>query len=120
MGACGVVSGNRGESPTPVPAPSGVHVLLVDDEMDGRDAIKQMLEDAGAVGTAVNSAASAFASLTTHRPHVLVCDIGLPQEDGLTFMRRMRADRDGHRMQSTDAGFQANLANLAGPRVTAS
>jgi CheY-like chemotaxis protein len=33
-------------------------VLLVDDKMDGRDAIKQMLEDAGAAGTAVNSAAS--------------------------------------------------------------
>jgi CheY-like chemotaxis protein len=108
-----------GESPTPVPAPSGVHVLLVDDEMDGRDAIKQMLEDAGAVGTAVNSAASAFASLKTHRPHVLVCDIGLPQ-DGLRFMRRVCADRDGHRIQSTNAGFQANLANPAGPRVTAS
>jgi CheY-like chemotaxis protein len=61
-------------------------VPLVDDEMDGRDAIKQMLEDAGAVVTAVNSAASAYASLKTHRPHVLVCDIGMPQEDGLTFM----------------------------------
>ena len=75
--------------------------------------------------TAVESAAEAFATLTCRLPHVLVCDIGMPQ-NGLSFIRRVRADsrpeiasvpamavtayaRDQDRLRTLEAGYQFHL-----------
>jgi signal transduction histidine kinase len=69
----------------------GLEVLVVDDEQDGRDVITEILERAHARVTVAASAAEALDVLGRLRPAVLVSDIGMPDEDGFTLMRKVRA-----------------------------
>lgn len=87
---------SRPASPAlPVPgqtAPSlqGLRLLLVDDEEDARDVGLAALRELGADVTAAASAREAQALLSTQRFDVLVSDIGMPEMDGLTLIRRLR------------------------------
>jgi CheY-like chemotaxis protein len=69
-------------------------VLIVDDEEDARTLVAKVLEESGANVVAVSSAVEAFAMITEPLrldwPDVLVCDIGMPGEDGYSLMRRIR------------------------------
>ncbi|HEV2859743.1 MAG TPA: PAS domain S-box protein [Pyrinomonadaceae bacterium] len=69
----------------------GLRVLVVDDEPDALDLIKVVLERGGASVTAVGSAAEAMTSLEEASPDVMLCDIGMPNEDGYGLVRRVRA-----------------------------
>jgi CheY-like chemotaxis protein/anti-sigma regulatory factor (Ser/Thr protein kinase) len=69
----------------------GLAILVVDDEQDGRDVIAAILELAHARVSVAASAAEAMALLARARFAVLVSDIGMPDEDGFTLMRRVRA-----------------------------
>ncbi len=69
----------------------GVRILEVDDEADSRDVIREALEQYGAQVVTAASAAEALEALSVFRPDVLVCDIGMPGEDGFSFMRRLRS-----------------------------
>ncbi|MGH7177873.1 MAG: ATP-binding response regulator [Tepidisphaeraceae bacterium] len=71
------------------PRLQGVKVLVVDDEPDARALVKRVLEDCGAQ---VETACSAREGMNALRrmPHVLVSDIGMPEEDGYDFVRRLR------------------------------
>lgn len=84
--------------PTEELPPSGVRgvlggacILVVDDEEDSRDLLVAVLEHEGARVVAAASAADAFVALATQRPDVLVCDIGMPGQDGYAFMRQLRS-----------------------------
>ncbi|HEX2878657.1 MAG TPA: PAS domain S-box protein [Polyangiaceae bacterium] len=73
----------------------GVRVLIVDDEEDAREVLQTAIANAGGVVEAARSAKEAFARVTGFRPHVLVSDIGMPEEDGYSLMKRIRAlERD--------------------------
>src|SRR5262249_35348375 len=65
---------------------AGVRALVVDDENDARELLKSALWHYGADVVAVSSAAEAYSLITEappqERPHVLVADIGMPDEDG--------------------------------------
>ena len=69
----------------------GVAVLIVEDDPDGRDLIAEALMGAGARVERAESAAVAFARFLAEPPHVLVSDIGMPDEDGYSLLRRIRA-----------------------------
>lgn len=73
-----------------LPSLAGTHVLVVDDEPDARLLVQRLLEDAGATVLTASSAAEAMTLLRTRKPHVLVCDIGMPGEDGYSLIRRIR------------------------------
>lgn len=45
----------------------------------------------GATVVTAHSAAAGYAMLVAQRPDVLLSDIGMPEEDGLTFIRRVRS-----------------------------
>jgi signal transduction histidine kinase len=90
--------------PTPMPpAPStvslrGMKILVVDDEEDTREFVRNLLEQNAASVTVATSAADAMASLERDTPDLLLSDIGMPDEDGLSLIRRVRAlpgDRGG-------------------------
>jgi CheY-like chemotaxis protein len=49
-----------------------------------------VLERCGARVTAAASASEALAAIGAATPHVLVCDIGMPNEDGYELIRRIR------------------------------
>lgn len=75
-----------------------VHVLLLEDDPDTREVLTLGLELSGARVSAFERADAALANYGHLRPHVVVSDIGLPGEDGLSFIRRLRAlpaDRGG-------------------------
>jgi PAS domain S-box-containing protein len=69
----------------------GLRVLVVDDEPDTREMLKTGLGHCGAEVTAAGSAAEALEALKAGVPDVLISDIGMPDEDGYTLMRQVRA-----------------------------
>jgi PAS domain S-box-containing protein len=71
----------------------GLRVLVVDDDPDARELLQDVLLEAKAIVETADSADAGIASLRKFRPHVLVSDIGLPREDGFSFVRRVRALR---------------------------
>jgi len=82
------------EQPLPEECPTsldGVRVLVVDDEPDTRDLLVAVIQRCGAEVSAASSAAEAMEMLRRSPPDVLISDVGMPGEDGLTFMRRVRA-----------------------------
>jgi len=110
----------------------GIRVLVVEDEVDARDALSVIMSQAGATVTAVGTARDALSKLTAWRPDVLVCDIGLPAEDGYALIGKVRAlgvDRGGSvpavaltayaqasdRARALAAGFQAHVAKPCEP-----
>ena len=73
------------------PALHGTRVLAVDDEPDARNLLAIVLEQCGAEVRTCASAAEALALLDEYRPDILVSDIGMPNEDGYNFIRKVRA-----------------------------
>ncbi|MGE5358549.1 MAG: ATP-binding protein, partial [Bacteroidales bacterium] len=69
----------------------GVAVLAVDDDQDSRQMLETMLTAAGASVTTCSSAREAFQALSRVRPDAIVSDIGMPDEDGYTFIGKVRA-----------------------------
>jgi hypothetical protein len=73
---------------------TGIRILLVEDEPDTRLAMTYTLEKAGADVTAVGSAADAIAAVSAskndRRYDVLLCDIGMPGEDGYSLLAKLR------------------------------
>jgi CheY-like chemotaxis protein len=65
-------------------------VLVVDDEPDTLDFLKQVFENCDARTHAADSAKEAYQLLLNERPDVIVSDIGMPGEDGFTLIRRIR------------------------------
>jgi hypothetical protein len=64
---------------------------VVDDEVDMRDLVDFILSEEGATVRVAASAAKALLILDQFQPDVLVSDIGMPEVDGYTLMRQVRA-----------------------------
>ena len=73
------------------PALRGVQILVVDDDQDALDMLTLVLTDAGAAVRTAASAAEALALLRWIRPHVLVSDLAMPDQDGYSLIRNLRA-----------------------------
>jgi PAS domain S-box-containing protein len=69
----------------------GVHVLLVEDDEDSRKLLGTMLKQNGADVTSAASASDAFSLFREKLPHVLVSDIGMPDQDGYELIQKIRA-----------------------------
>ncbi|TAH64754.1 MAG: response regulator [Rhodopseudomonas palustris] len=72
--------------PTPLP-----HILVVDDHRDIRDAVTKYLERNGLRATAARNATEMDAQLKARRFDVVVLDVMMPGEDGLSVARRLSA-----------------------------
>ena len=118
--------------PLPEVSLANVHVLIVDDDSDARDLMQRLLQLAGATVSMASSASEAMARILAERPDVLVCDIGMPGEDGYTFIRRLRSieqtqgralpavalsayARSDDRTKAIRSGFQNHLAKPVEP-----
>ena len=73
------------------PQLAGLRVLTVDDEGDTRDLLRAILENCRAQVLTAGSAAEGLELLKRQRPDVLISDIGMPGEDGYSFIRKVRA-----------------------------
>jgi PAS domain S-box-containing protein len=104
----------------------GLRVLLVEDEQNARDAFSLMLRSFGAEVKAVESASAALAIFEEFKPNVLISDIAMPDEDGYSLIRKIRALKSEQRkipalaltayagqsdiQQALLAGFQSHMA----------
>jgi PAS domain S-box-containing protein len=120
------------ESALPPISLSNVHALVVDDEPDARQLVRRLLEGAGAVASSAGSVAEAMDQILTRKIDVLICDIALPNQDGYSLIRRVRAlaetqksgipavaltayARPEDRVEAFRAGFQNHLAKPVEP-----
>ncbi|WP_375473982.1 ATP-binding protein [uncultured Nostoc sp.] len=111
---------------------NGLQILVVDDNADTRELIAFILEQSGAQVTAVNSVGEALEALERLKPDVLVSDIGMPDEDGYSLIRKVRAQeaeqeekilavaltafaRDEEHSLALQAGFQVHLSKPIEP-----
>jgi PAS domain S-box-containing protein len=75
------------------PQLQGIRILVVDDEPETREFISFVLTQWGAEVTAAESVPAAFESMKHFHPDILVSDIGMPEEDGFSLIRKLR-DQD--------------------------
>jgi signal transduction histidine kinase/ActR/RegA family two-component response regulator len=73
------------------PALRGMQILLVDDDQDALDIMTLVLTEAGAAVRTAASATEAMALLRWIQPDVLVSDLAMPDEDGYSLIRNLRA-----------------------------
>jgi signal transduction histidine kinase/ActR/RegA family two-component response regulator len=73
------------------PALQGAQILVVDDDQDALDMLTVVLTEAGAAVRTAASATEALALLRWIRPDVLVSDLAMPDEDGYSLIRNLRA-----------------------------
>jgi signal transduction histidine kinase/CheY-like chemotaxis protein len=109
------------------PGLHGLRVWIVDDSPTGRRMLKHWLEISGAQVTAMASASEALKSFDESTPEVLLSDVGMPNMDGYTLMRQVRARGPEHggnvpaiavsgyatpedRERALAAGFQLHMA----------
>ncbi|HEX3251591.1 MAG TPA: ATP-binding protein [Pyrinomonadaceae bacterium] len=105
----------------------GLRVLLVDDEPEAREIISTVITRTGAEVTACESASEALAALLEWKPDVILSDIAMPDEDGYSFIGKVRSlprekggatpaaaltayARDVDRRQALAAGYQMHIA----------
>jgi CheY-like chemotaxis protein/nitrogen-specific signal transduction histidine kinase len=70
---------------------TGVRILTVDDEPDARELLTILLTQYGAEVLTVTSAAEVLEALESFQPDALVSDIGMPEVDGYTLIKQIRA-----------------------------
>ena len=70
---------------------AAVRVLVVDDNALVRALLTTLLESYGATVTSVGSAAEALRVLPLERPDVLLTDLSMPEADGFSLIRQVRA-----------------------------
>ncbi|HET9529170.1 MAG TPA: ATP-binding protein [Blastocatellia bacterium] len=110
----------------------GVKVLLIDDEIDSLHLLSVVLKQSGAQIKTSSSAEEGFAQIKEWKPDVIVSDIGMPGEDGYSFMKRVKTwtresglwipavaltayARAEDRMRALASGFQIHLSKPVEP-----
>jgi PAS domain S-box-containing protein len=116
-----------------------VSVFVVDDQEEARELLTEALSKYGAQVTAASSGGEALAFLSNppggRRPDVLILDIVMPDEDGYTALKKVRAmeaeqgaeadripaialtayGRSEDRLRALQAGFQMHVAKPVQP-----
>jgi len=78
-------------APTESLSLSGLDILIVEDSNDTLALLNKLFTHEGANVTSQSSAAEALKSIKAHRPHLIISDIGMPEIDGYTFIKEVRA-----------------------------
>jgi two-component system, sensor histidine kinase len=102
-------------------------VLLIEDNDDLRETLKAILEEWGhRVAVAADGVAGVELALS-HRPDIVLIDIGLPMLDGYQVAKRVRDNQDGYtpilialtgrvdQKRALDAGFDVQLVKPVMP-----
>jgi two-component system response regulator QseB len=69
-------------------------ILLVEDDMDIGNGVRVALSDLGMSVVWVRRCADALQSLQDSQPDIVLLDLGLPDGDGISLLRRLRRERD--------------------------
>lgn len=110
----------------------GVDVLVVDDDADSRELLARVLRDSGAQPRLAASVAEALDLFRESPPAAIVSDIGMPEQDGIDLIRRVRELEAGRERptpalalsafarpedheRSTSAGFDIHIVKPVEP-----
>ncbi len=116
-------------APSPPPkepfgATSGLRIVIIEDNEDVAESLKDLLEDTGHHVWAAMSGLDGIDLVREVRPNVVLCDLGLPQMGGVEICRRIRAlpiaqpplmvaitgwGREEDRRRTREAGFDHHL-----------
>jgi len=115
---------------------SGLTILIVEDEDDSRDVLCLHLQNLGAGVLQAPSVVTAFQLLDNAEvpPDLIISDIGMPDEDGLSFIKRLRSSTNPllveipaialsafatseFRANALDSGFQRYLTKPFDPET---
>jgi len=106
-------------------------ILVVDDNVDAAEMLATVLQLDGHQAWVVHDGKAALAAAQTHRPEVILLDIGLPELNGYEVAKRLRAQEAFRRtmivaltgfgqerdcQQSLDAGCDAHLTKPIAPQ----
>ncbi|HET9714515.1 MAG TPA: ATP-binding protein, partial [Pyrinomonadaceae bacterium] len=109
----------------------GLRVLLVDDEAEAREILSTVITRTGAEVKTCKTAGEALSKLVEWKPDVILSDIAMPDEDGYSFINKVRSlprekggetpaaaltayARDVDRRQALAAGYQMHIAKPIG------
>jgi CheY-like chemotaxis protein len=112
----------------------GLRILVVDDEADSRDLVTAILTRCGGEVKCCESAAEALKTFRDWKPDLLVSDIGMPNEDGYTLIKKLRKLKsklareipavaltayatDDDRKRTLAAGFHLHVAKPIEPQA---
>lgn len=127
---------NRGKtepkhSPNP-PSPSGLRLLVVDDNQDAAVSLAMLLKLQGHEVRVAHSGMAALEMTRSYLPHVVFLDIGMPEMDGYEVARRMRQQpglentvlsaltgwgQQEDRRRTSEAGFNHHLVKPPEPKA---
>jgi CheY-like chemotaxis protein len=111
---------------------AGLHVLVVEDNEDGRESLRELLEIWGHQVSVAGNGPEGVEMAFSIRPEVALVDIGLPGMDGNEVARRIRTLLDGNeisliamtgygqpedRRRALQAGFDRYLVKPVDPAV---
>ncbi len=111
-------------------APAEVGVLIIGDSHDSAEMLAAALEDRGYSTCTAGDGETGLALIREQRPKFVICDIGLPEMDGLEVCRRVRSSDLGYTpimialtgwgmredlKRTTEAGFDRHLVKPVGP-----
>jgi signal transduction histidine kinase len=105
----------------------GLNVMVIDDDTDGAELLRRLLQSRGAHVTVAGSAHLALAVIEASPPDIVISDIGMPDMDGYELIRELRRlpaahggripaialtafARSGDRTRALLAGFQLHLS----------
>jgi CheY-like chemotaxis protein len=110
---------------------TGLDVLVVDDEHDNLELVRQVLESAGATARVAGNAHEALREFERRAPDLLVADIGMPDMDGCELLRQIRSRtasgrhipavavtayaRSDDRLRTLSAGFEHHIPKPIDP-----
>ncbi|HEX5746489.1 MAG TPA: response regulator [Archangium sp.] len=125
-----VAAAPASETPPPdTEAPSARRVLLVEDNEDTREVLRELLEMWGHRVEVAEDGFKGVQLFPSLKPHVALVDLGLPGMDGFQVARRIRESEGGrdvflvaltgysgeHRTQAVEAGFNLHMVKPVKP-----
>lgn len=128
----GAIAGRENRAPSLYPVLDGLKLLIVDDDEDTRRMVTMVFQRCGSEVRAAANASEALDMFHVWHPEVMICDIGMPGEDGYSLIRRVRAlEADGpeqtpalaltgyarseDRARAIAAGYQMHIAKPIDP-----
>jgi signal transduction histidine kinase/ActR/RegA family two-component response regulator len=81
----------------PVDAAKSCNILIIEDNLDACDTLKSFLEVSGHTVFAAHDGSTGLTMATSAAYDVMICDIGLPGQDGFTIAEQLRLCANGAR-----------------------
>jgi signal transduction histidine kinase len=131
----GAATDGQGEGGDNAAARDHLRIVVVEDNADVADTLQLWLEDLGHEVWVARTGPEGVREVELQRPHLVLCDLGLPELDGIEVCRRVRElalatrplmvaltgwGREDDRRRTRDAGFDDHLVKpVAAERLRA-